>query len=209
MSEEMAHHFDAATRARDALVRGDLTAAQAAMSEVAVPDSAPDVPALHAPYAESMRRAAATVSEARDLDAATAAFGNAAVACGACHLGVGAEVAMSDVAPPAGDELAAQMRRHLWALDRMWEGLVVPDAARFSAGAAGLAEVPLGPLVGRAGTVDEHLRALWDRAHDLGADASLTTDDATRARVYGELLRTCADCHRRSGVGGPLAPIPL
>ncbi len=81
----------------------------------------------------------------------------------------------------------------------MWEALITHDDRRWDAGAAVLAdEVSLrkqdfaaytAALDGGAG-LDSHVIA-------LGVRATTTVAWPARARVYGELLATCAGCHAR------------
>ncbi|MBZ0120432.1 MAG: hypothetical protein K8H88_25800, partial [Sandaracinaceae bacterium] len=83
-----------------------------------------------------------------------------------------------------------------WALDRMWEGLMAPADDRFIAGAGALAEAPLHPsAIAPNQTVPENVRAISDRTHTLGSNASRATEPVQRAQLYGELLTTCNGCH--------------
>ena len=92
------------------------------------------------------------------------------------------------------------MVRHLWAADRMWEGLVGPSDEAWMAGARAMAETQ--PALagvfrssisgGGAGVFLEELGLLAQEAVDAkGIDQ--------RADVYGRLLNTCDRCHSRVG----------
>ena len=92
------------------------------------------------------------------------------------------------------------MVRHLWAADRMWEGLVGPSEAAWTAGAEAMAETQpamAGALRASvsgqgAGVFLEELGLLAQEAKDArGIDA--------RADVYGRLLGTCDRCHSQLG----------
>lgn len=202
-AELMAHHFDQGASARDAVVRGDLDAARAAAAELAQLEPTADMPRIWAPHLETMRAAARSVAEASDLDTAALEMGDLAASCGSCHAQVGAEVTMRMGALPEGEDTASHMLQHQWAADRLWEGLVIPDVGRFTVGAGALVDAPMHPSsLLPDQTVAPEIEALSRRVHELGRNASLASDDASRARLYGELLRTCADCHRQAGVDG-------
>lgn len=208
-AEQMAHHFDHATRARDALVRGDLEGARTAARELTRIETS-EVPASWTPHLAPLERAARGVADAMDLDAAALAFGEVARACGSCHRALEARVSMTDVPPPLGDDLRSHMQKHLWATDRIWEGLIVPSNTRFVAGCGALADAPLDPAALMPNrTASPEVSEIANHVHDLGRNCSRATDGAVQAQFYGELLRTCADCHRRVGAGGPTAPAEL
>lgn len=208
-AEQMAHHFDHATRARDALVRGDLDGARGAARELTRIEIS-EVPAGWSPHLVPFEQAARRVADASDLDVAALAFGEVARACGSCHRALEAHVSMTDVPPPLGDDLRSHMQKHLWATDRIWEGLIVPSNTRFVAGCGALADAPLDPATLMPNrTASPEVTELAHRVHELGRNCSRATEGAVQAQIYGELLRTCADCHRRVGAGGPTAPAEL
>ena len=99
---------------------------------------------------------------------------------------------------PVGPRLSTHMLRHVWAADRLWEGLFAADPRHWSRGAQVLMEDPL-PFFARLRETPEVGRHA-ERVHELGAEALATDDRVERARIYGELIATCADCHRAMGV---------
>ncbi|WP_053230894.1 hypothetical protein [Sandaracinus amylolyticus] len=173
-----AHHFDPSIRVRDALVRGDLARARRAARELARAE--PSAP-LRSLWLDVMHGAAREVASARDLGAAAHALGTVARTCGECHREMGARARTSD-APGAASDATVSPRHHAWASDRLWEGLVMSDAERYAAGAAALL----------ASTPEIANDVVRERARD----ARRARDDAMRARAYGALLGTCAECHR-------------
>lgn len=206
-SERMEHHFEHSLRARDALVRGDVSGARRAARELARAEAEPRLRGAHL---DAMRTAARAVASSAELDATALAFGEVALACGTCHRAMGVAIEQPEPPRPRGDDPRARMQQHLWAADRLWEGLALPDERRFAAGAAALAEAPLHPATGAtAQTVAPEVRAIADRVRELAREGRAASDGATRARAYGAVLGTCADCHRRVGVGGPAAPVEL
>ncbi len=92
-----------------------------------------------------MQNAAQLALAAVDLKAAAVAVADMAQACGGCHLALsGPNFSGSS---PAGEEssVVADMERHRWAADRMWEGLVGPSETAWLAGAATLEDAPRHP----------------------------------------------------------------
>jgi hypothetical protein len=204
----MGHHFEHATVARDAVVRGDLAGAQQAAQELAADGG--EIADLPGPSLDAMRAAARTLASARDVHAAALALGDVGRACGDCHRATDTRVEVGARPPPLGPEMRDRMRRHFWATDRLWDGLMAPDDDVFSSGAVELARAPLfAATPATAQTVAPEARAVADRVRSGAQRARRARDGATRARAYGEILSTCADCHRLVGAGGPVAPVAL
>jgi hypothetical protein len=80
------------------------------------------------------------------------------------------------------------MARHLWAADRLWEGLVGGAEDAWGQGLEVLAATPL-PAAQLGATREPLARKLQSIA--TGARKG----PADHAAVYGELLTTCAGCH--------------
>ncbi len=157
------------------------------------------------PYLWEMRQYAATAAAARDLQTAAVAVSEIARTCGECHRANGLDVAFGyDQRPPVEpQDIMTQMQRHLWAADRMWEGLLGPSDAAWISGTNILAEVNLAPeqvddTTTRAPEVDD----LVQRIRSLGRDGGLTPAGPARSQLYGEFLSLCASCHTLTG-GGP------
>jgi len=62
--------------------------------------------------------------------------------CGACHKAAGGPRANVEAAPASGGSVEARLRRHVWATERLWEGIVVPSDASWKLGADGLLGEP-------------------------------------------------------------------
>jgi len=92
--------------------------------------------------------------------------------------------------------LAIQMLGHQWAAARLWEGLIGPSPTRWSRGARSLSEARIaivaeGNLPPELGAADDVQRLhLFARR----ATTAMTLDE--RATAYGDILATCAGCHR-------------
>jgi cytochrome c553 len=207
-SEWMRSHFLEGRAVRDALVRGELDDARSRLTQLATEAGPVDAPPSWEPRLEALRVAAREASEARDLPQATRAFAVAATRCADCHAATDARIEFERLAVPEGEAPPVQMERHQWAAERMWEGLIAPDPARFREGARVLAEAPLHPLELRAGTAPplEVVRAA-ERTRSLAGQAASDEPQADRAALYGELLSTCAGCHGQLGAREPRASV--
>ena len=93
------------------------------------------------------------------------------------------------------------MVRHIWAADRMWEGLIGPSDEAWAAGSSALlAEWPgLDDLPGEAGG-SGGARNYVPQLQDLAKRSVSARDREDRASLYGELLGTCFGCHRAVGI---------
>lgn len=194
----MSSHFDAAAVVHTAVVHGDLTGVREPGRWLAE-HSPPDLPEGTEAYVAELQKYARRAADARNLEDAAYATGRIAQACGACHREyAGGPV---PVLPPAADEgpdLPAHMVRHAWAVKRMWEGLVVPSDDAWMTGAQALEGVPHQFEEALAENTDE-VDYLEKRCHRLGSRAQLVVGSSARARIYGELIATCADCHELVG----------
>jgi len=192
----MKDHFTAVVLVRDALIVGNLELAKWNASFLAKQEPDPAV-ASWSLYVDHLREQAARVAEAPTLAAATGASTALALECGRCH-------AANGVSPsfPAVDRRAAasgpgpHMRRHEWAAEQMWDGLVGPSEERWNDGVRELAEAPLAQeeILANA-TVAPSIAKLATDVHALGGEGGKATTWDDRAAVYGRLLATCAACH--------------
>jgi cytochrome c553 len=198
-NQRMWSHFLAAADVQAAVIRGDLEATMEAATWLAEYDE-PGLPDGAEAFLRELQRAAARVIEATTSEAAGAATGRIAAACGSCHREFypGMETTELVEPPPGEGDIAAHMARHGWAADRLWDGLALPSNAAWEAGADAFAGVPLA-TDDLAFDNPEGVRALANRTHELGRRAGLETEPSLRARTYGELLSTCAACHQMTG----------
>ena len=199
----MAEHFQKATEARQAIIGSDIEGARAAMAWLGQHNPGGEsLPAEAQPHLVGMREKAAAFGDAETITDAATDFGAMLTHCGACHAALETGPRFMPPPPPQGDTLPDQMRRHAWAADRMWEGLVTQDAALFTRAATVLDEVTLSPEQLPAGVLDpERVQGLIDHVHELGDEAGGAADWDARVAVYGRFLATCAACHRVMGVG--------
>ena len=152
---------------------------------------------------EAMTTAATALVASPSLDEAVRREARVAEACASCHVRTQSLPVFREPAAVRADDgtREARMIRHQWAADRLWEGIVGGANPPWRAGLDVLAATPV-PF--SPGTDAPALAAqLQERARSALAkyiDGSETLDE--RARLYGEMLATCAACHRS------LAPKP-
>lgn len=204
LKEHMRAHFSAVSDLQRAIARGHLDQARADAQWLVDHDEG--VLAAWKPLVAEMRTAARDVVGAQDLPTAAVLAARLGRACSRCHQEQTATVAFAwSVPPPEAPDLKVQMQRHQWAAARLWEGLVGPSDEMWTQGASVLAETQLDAVAaGGAGRGD--VPALAARVQELAGRAAAETDLDGRARLYGELLSTCAGCHaivRPKPVPGP------
>lgn len=185
--------FDLARAIERLLVRGAIDDARALAAALAAMPAPPPVEAWARQIALVTDRAAA-LAAAPGLDEACRRAARLAEACAGCHAATGATPAFD--APPGAPAdhptLAARMARHRWAADRIWEGVIGNAERPWRAGLEVLATTPL-PF----SRLDADRTALASGLQQLASRARAEARAATsaRARLYGELLVTCAACH--------------
>ena len=191
----MCAHFGDILEIHTSLIRGSLGEAKAAAVELAQ-----DRPRVMldewAPHLLALRTTAEDLGRARSIDEAAALAAALAKTCGDCHEAQGARLAPLSGPPPAkSDDNAARMRRHAWAFNRLWEGLVLPSDESWMLGVDAFVDLP---------DCEDHVSPESDRAAIAHAREVMTSSEATarsattredRARVYGQMLPTCAACH--------------
>jgi hypothetical protein len=193
---------------RDAVARADLDGARreaTVLAELRV-DRAAD-PAWRARL-DAMSAAAARVVRAKDLPDASAAVADVARTCGDCHRLGGPSLGILEK-PENEPGIVPGMKRHQWAVARLWDGLVIPSDRAWRAGAHVLRDAPLQPEPPRPGQSPLPLQRIEQLAiatlatsvHDLAERASVANASVDRGAVYGELLTTCAACHAHLAQG--------
>ena len=191
---------------RDAMARGDLDGAKGEANVLAELRVAGPTSGLFRHLLDAMKDAAAQASGASDLKRASHDVGIVAKTCGDCHqvFGRPGMIVGQPAAPACG--VRASMQRHQWAAEQLWEGLVVPSDDAWSAGALALADTPLAPEALTPGKSPvPRVGELAQTVHDLGHRAGAVERVDVRADLYGQMLATCADCHKWLG-GGPPPP---
>ena len=194
----MLRHEVFSVAVRDAIVRGDLALArQNAVELGAVTVSgSPEV----VERAKEMQDVSKALAHAPDLVSAAHEVGALARTCADCHARLTGPTRL-DVRPAPSEERGREgrMRRHVWAMSALWDGLVGNSEAPWRAGAAVLADGSLAAselVPPRSRDPEIALSAASVRS--LGTLAMAASDTGVRAKLYGDLLATCADCHARA-----------
>jgi hypothetical protein len=190
----MHENFDLLRAVEKLLVHGKLDEARALAAAIA---KAPDEPGLGswAKQTAAVRDQAARLAEAPSVDIACERAAKLAITCAECHVSASVvpEFRPPGAKPPDAPTIDARMARHLWATDRLWEGIVGAADDSWLVGLDVLAAAPLEhpQITGERLVLAKRLQQLADGARRRRATDTL--DD--RGRAYGEILATCAGCH--------------
>jgi cytochrome c553 len=196
----MREHFTRGAAIRDAVIRADLEAVRAPAKWLAEHPQE-DLPLSARPQIGEMQRLAAEVAAASDLSQAALGLARLAAACGACHTAVEATPTLIAALPRGEDNsLTGRMRKHYRAADLLYRGLVVPSTHSWNLGAEALSADPASLDLKRGATPDPEVEALGQRLHDLAEQAGKAEDPKSRSELYGQMLGTCSECHKRQDV---------
>lgn len=195
VQSHMFEHFARATLIQTAVINGKLEDAKQHAEWLALHVPHAELPTGWEPFVDRMQATAGDISAANSLIVAADATADLAGICGECHQALAFTMKLdSSSHAPMGNSVPSRMARHLWAADRLWEGLIGPNEEAWIAGAEALAEAPLrGDDIRSEGASTADYLA--DRVNGLGADARRTARHSARVRLYGHLLSTCAECH--------------
>ena len=194
LKQHMQGHFTAIREIERALVDGDLAKAKERAGWLAAHEPH-DATAGWQPHMDAVRTAARALTGAADLAGATELAANLGGECASCHVTTTAIVSFPhEDLPPAGTDNRMAMRRHQWAADRMWEGLIGPSQTAWVQGAEILAAAPFVPKTSLGQAERDQVAALAKQVHELGASAA-DLELEVRAAHYAKLLRTCSGCH--------------
>lgn len=193
LADRMWLHFQDAGAVQTAVIVGDLDRARQAARRLAAEGEVSGVPAGAEVELDAFRASARAVAAAQTLDEAIAATSQMAVSCGSCHALQGTGPVFSEISGEPDFGNAGHMVEHIWAADRLWEGLVQPTSNGWEAGARVLAEheIPMGELASGTSSLAVDLKS-------LGVDAMTDRGPDARAARYTQILSTCASCHMRS-----------
>ncbi len=185
----MRQHFNDLRTIERMLVSGKLDDAKLLAYMIAKPSSA--MP--HGSEAAEVVTAAGGLSNARTLEEAAYAEVRVATACAQCHLATmsGPVFRTPSKAPADRPTVPAQMARHQWAVDRLWEGIVGGSDEHWRAGLYVLATSSLQSFESGSPAIAKHLQRLARIALDRRPKLTLVQ----RQDIYAELLITCAGCH--------------
>jgi len=197
-------NLDRISDVKAAIIAGDLEAAREPAAWIAEHNGVDTLPKGWEPYIVRMRADARNVASAADLPSAAAHLSRIAQACGDCHVASNSEVTFGFDQKPRDevDGRRTHMQRHLWGVDRMWDGLIGPSDIAWNRGSDFLIDVPLSPeeVLGTASS-NEGIGEMAKQVHILGGKGTQVKSAASRSELYGELLGVCGSCHSQLQVG--------
>lgn len=186
----MHEHFVRVDRLQKAVIAGRLDDARAEARWLVEHEAHDALPPGWEPHIAAMRKASQSALDAKSVDDAAMAAASIAGTCGSCHANNGAQVRLgfADM-PEAGDDLAASIRMHQWAADRMWDAVVSQSDELWAKGLDALATTIRREPEG----LPEHgnFSELLERAR-----AAKTPND--RVTVLGQHIAACARLQEES-----------
>ncbi|MEO8702166.1 MAG: hypothetical protein ABI867_19135 [Kofleriaceae bacterium] len=192
----MTEHFVVVSKLERAIARGHLDDAHRHARWIDEHDEAPQLVAWR-PFVDEMRASARAIAETTDLPTAGVLAARLAAACSDCHVATHAVVTFAwEPVPDEAPVLQVQMRRHEWAAERLWEGLVGPSDALWREGTSVLATAKLDTVAASSGASRGDVLALANQVRQLARRATTLSERRDRATLFGELLSTCAGCHQ-------------
>jgi cytochrome c553 len=196
VKHHMREHFSDLRTIERLLVAGHLEEAKALAFMLTRPT--PSLPTTAESRAVAL--AAGQLVQARTIEQAVHAEVRVAAACARCHQRMQRAPVFRTPshAPPDLPTIEAQMARHQWATDRLWEGLIAASDEHWRAGLYVLATSPLPQTPTPSPELARELQTLASQAL---AKPSPTLDE--RADIYAKLLLRCAGCHARARVTAP------
>jgi mono/diheme cytochrome c family protein len=202
----MQEHFTKVREVEEAIIRGDVEAAQAPARWLADHQATIGFPPQTAQPLKDMQAAARSVAATEDLNNAAQAAAHLVGTCGSCHSAAKVEPKM----PPPPDrtrtgERGQHMVEHQVAVDLLYRGLIVPVSQDWKKGAEALKAAPLRDKTMK--DIEQEALAAEARIHELADRALAAPDKSTRVAIYGEVIGSCASCHGLHGrVWGPGLP---
>jgi cytochrome c553 len=192
----MKAHFVRAMKMQDAVLSGNLGAAQVQARWLASHDKEEAPEGWH-PYLKTFQTQASAVANAASIDDAAAAVAQIARACGDCHAANHAKPKFGS-SPVIGKaaNVKAHMTAQLEALDRLWDGLVIPSDKAWTEGAGLLAHVAVPQKALQKEGLDKADSAtlLAETLRRLSSSAA-KAGKSDRPQTYAQLLTTCVACH--------------
>jgi cytochrome c553 len=190
----MRAHFKDALLIREAVIAGTPEQAANPATVLALIEDLDTLPPGWRDFVARMQQDARRITDSTSSAQAAAAAADLGVACGLCHQQHGGPKAAVESPPTEGTQLEARMKRHVWAADRLWEGLMIPSNDAWIAGTKALSTSPFPPEVLKEGGVNA--RSAASEFAKIVGRAPTKKKLEERAALYAELLVTCGNCHR-------------
>lgn len=189
----MRSHFRETALIRKAVIDGKLADAVGPADALARTEGLGKIEPAWQSSIDVLQYAARRIQHGSDIPAAAAAVADIGIACGACHK-ASKGPRPTPTAPPSNDgSLEGRMQRHVWATERLWEGIYAPSDASWKAGADALSGEPFPKEVVDRGGV--HARSVAERFKTIVATLGAKKAPDTRGQAYASLLETCSACH--------------
>jgi cytochrome c553 len=204
VAEHMHEHLNRISAIKAAVVAGELEAAREPAAWLAEHEAAQGLPPGWEAFVSQMREYARNVLVSSGLEGAAANLTGMAQTCGRCHRANNSEVTFGFDQKPRHeiDGRRTHMQRHLWGIDRMWDGLIGPSDKAWNAGSDFLFDVPLtSSEISRSGEPDDNLTVMANRVHVLGANGMQAQSAQARGEIFSELLALCGNCHKKLQTG--------
>lgn len=207
-ADHMKEHYNRVRVVEAAVVRGDLEAVKEPATWLAAHEASKELDKASASQVSMMRQAARKAAEATDIPTAANATASMLAACGECHRAAAVVPPMAAVGGTQLGGVVGHMLKHQQAIDRMANGLVIPSAAEWKAGAEELKAVPLRSSdLPRDPKLTREVAAAEDRVHMLAEQAASATEAQARVNTYAQIISACAQCHGLHGrIWGPGLP---
>ncbi len=196
----MQAHFNDALLIRKAVIEGRSEDASYPATVIANIEDMEKLPEGWSVFVEQMQTTAKRITNSTTAPAVAAAAADLGVSCGLCHQRFGGPKPSKELAPTTDATFESQMKHHIWATERLWEGLAVPSGTAWDTGAKALTAEPFPPELLKKGGVD--VRTAANDFTKLAAKAPLQKTIADRAGLYAELLVTCGTCHQAAKAQG-------
>ena len=195
LQQLMRSHFTQVALIRSAVVAGSIDDAIEPARLIVEMQGVHELPKVWRSAVRELQAASARIRTSPDLPEAAAATADIGMTCGGCHVELTGPTIDVGKPPPKDKTVADRMRRHLWATERLWEGLYGPSDSAWTAGANVLASDAFANDVLPKG--DVLTKSIAARLVKLGKKAQTTRDGEERATIYAETLATCAPCHAK------------
>lgn len=194
LSRVMRSHFHDALLIRGAVIAGAPERAVEPARMLALTDDLQELPAAWRDFVNRLQQDARHITPGASNAQVAAQLADVALTCGSCHEKLGGPNVSNGAPSLNATTLDARMKRHLWASEQLWQGLVVPSSEAWDAGAKALRANPFPDEVLMSGGPPAQ-RAASDLV-ELVAKTTRAKTNEERATLYAELLVTCGSCHR-------------
>lgn len=201
--QRMQENFIRADQLQKAIIAGDLEAAKRNGRWLATHMGTRGLPDAWIAHITAMRRAAQAVVDAPDIEGASRATAYVAGACGSCHLiQLGGRDLGAEPLPRAGaSKTELLMKRHQWAVDRMWDAVVSGKESRWDEAVDLLERSALSPKDFDRPRAKPALTEYTRRLSRIVERARGARAPDVRVKVLGDFLATCSGCHRALDAG--------